>query len=115
MLSLYRALIALRLDHPALGGDDATLGDAAAIGSGGLLVRRHGDEDVYWVVVQLHGAETFTLEADNGNDSRWEVLLTTEEPAYTADPRMPDVDLTGGAPVVRFLRPGAVILRQSNG
>ena len=40
VLALYRALLALRLDQPALGGSDLTSGDADAPDDGSIVVRR---------------------------------------------------------------------------
>ena len=43
----------------------------------------------------------------------FELSMTTEEPLYAIDPRPPDIDIVSDAPVIRFMRPGAVILKQS--
>ena len=40
VLALYRALLALRLDQPALGGSDLTSGDAEAPDEGSIVIRR---------------------------------------------------------------------------
>ena len=50
-----------------------------------------------------------------GGLGHWEVVLTTEDPPFAPDPSPPEVDLSGAAPVVRFRRPSAVILRSVGG
>ena len=47
---------------------------------------------------------------DLGSAPGWRLLLSTEDPAYTADPRPPAVDLDP-LPRVRFERPGTLVLR----
>jgi hypothetical protein len=42
-------------------------------------------------------------------------VLTTEEARFALDPQPPDIRSGAGSPVVRFLRPGAVILRGGGG
>jgi maltooligosyltrehalose trehalohydrolase len=116
VLALYRALIALRLDHPELGASDETTGDAAAPDAGTLVVRRSDGPDVCWIVVRLLGAGSIDLaplaEARSDPDGHWTVLLTTEEPLFALDPRPPQIDYAPGGPVIRFERPGAVILKK---
>jgi maltooligosyltrehalose trehalohydrolase len=116
VLALYRALIALRLDHPALTASGETAGDAEAFDDDTLLMRRAGAGDVFWVVARLRGTGTIDLapflEARLEDGAEWEVVLTTEEPLFAADPRPPQIDQQPGGPVIRFERPGAVIFRK---
>ncbi len=115
-LALYRALIALRLDHRELGASDETAGDAEAPDEDTVVVRRADGKDVCWIVVRFRGAGSIDLaplaEARSGGDGEWTVLLTTEEPLFALDPRPPLIDRAPTGPVIRFERPGAVILKQ---
>jgi maltooligosyltrehalose trehalohydrolase len=117
VLELYRALIALRLDHPsALGASTDTAGDAVVIDDETLALRRtDGDNEVFWVVTRFRGGGEVDLAAaidarEDGSPS-WSVVLTTEDPVFAADPRPPVIDEQRG-PRIRFARAGAVILRK---
>ena len=95
VLELYRALIALRLDHPsALGASTETAGDAVAVDDDTLAMRRRdGDDEVFWVVARFRGGGEVDLAAaidahEDGSPS-WSVVLTTEDPVFAADPRPP--------------------------
>jgi maltooligosyltrehalose trehalohydrolase len=116
VLALYRALIALRLDHPELGASDETEGDATAPDADSVVMRRADGDDECWIVVRLRGAGSIDLapiaDAGPNRDRRWQVLLTTEEPLFALDPRPPHIDHAPGGPVIRFERPGAVILKK---
>ena len=110
-LALYRALIALRLDHPALGGSDETAGDAYAPDADSLVMRRSDGDAHFLVVARLRGAGPVDTGPDGTGDREWEAVLTTEDPLYALDPAPPRIDLDGGAAIVSFTRPGAVILK----
>jgi maltooligosyltrehalose trehalohydrolase len=120
VLSLYRSLLALRLKHPALGASDERQGEVFAGPDGILLIRRtdtgRDDGDVFWVAASLEGAGQVDVAALSGSrlpgERNWSVLLTTEEPAFAEDPQPPGIDWQQDGPVVRFNRPGAVILKQ---
>ena len=103
-LALYRALIALRLDHRALGASDERQGDAFAPDDDTLVVRRSDGDDTFLIVARLRGGGDVDLSsaAEGGGGAEWEVILTTEEPLFALDPAPPAIDQ----------RPGAVILRQ---
>ena len=45
-------------------------------------------------------------------DGRWELVLSSEDPAFSPDPSPPDFDWTERGLTVRFLRPSAVVLRR---
>lgn len=117
VLELYRALIALRLDYQALAASPNPSGCAVAIDAETVAVRRSDGDQVFWVVVRFRSAGTVRLdaaavfEADLG--STWTVALTTEEPLFCLDPRPPDIDVDGEAPVVVFKRAGGVVLRKN--
>jgi maltooligosyltrehalose trehalohydrolase len=115
VLELYRALIALRLDHRALGASPDVAGSAFAVDDDTIAVQRRDGSEVFWVVARLRSGGVVRLdmltESDAEAGSAWDVALTTEEPLFTPDPLPPDVDLGGGIPVVRFQRAGAVILK----
>ena len=110
---LYRSLIALRLEHNALTGSQATSGYATAPDGESIVVSRSEGEDTFLIVARFKsagvvdvGAAALTLGGDL-RDDRVEVVLDTEHAEYADAPMA--IDVTGGT--VRFQRPGAVILR----
>ncbi len=115
--ALYRALLALRLDHPALGASTETAGDAEAPDESAIVIRRAEYGEVFWVAARLKGAGPVDLaplaEAREEEDGEWTVVLSTEEPLYAPDPAPPQIDVSGQGPVVHFQRPGAVIFRKA--
>jgi maltooligosyltrehalose trehalohydrolase len=116
VLELYRALIALRLDHPrALGAAAETAGQAIALDEVTVAMRRTDGDDVFWIVTRLLGAGTVDLSGaidDAGDaDAEWAVVLTTEDPLFAPEPLPLAVD-EGGGPRIRFARAGAAIIRK---
>jgi maltooligosyltrehalose trehalohydrolase len=116
VLELYRALIALRLDHPsALGASNGVAGDAVALDDETIAVRRADGGDVFWVIVRFRSAGVVDLsaatEVRGEASAEWTVVLTTEDPLFALDPCPPQVDERRG-PLIRFERAGAVILRR---
>jgi hypothetical protein len=115
VLELYRALIALRLDHPALGASSDLAGCAAALDDDTVAMRRSNDHDVFWVVVRLKTPGTVRLDTfpqfRNEHHAAWDVAFTTEDPLFSADPLPPDIDRDGDSPVIAFRRAGGVILK----
>ena len=114
VLSLYRTLMMLRLDHPALGASAELQGDALALDDDTIAMRREQGDDVFWIVARFRTAGTASLEHATSlrdrMDSSWRVLLTTEDPLFAPDPRPPMVDTV--VPTIRFERAGAVILKR---
>lgn len=131
-LQLYRRLLALRRGEPTLTcgaispaaddpqGDPAhlvkPLGEAAiAIG------RRCLDGTIVMIVAYLPDHQTApqrfgqTVQLagllDSGLPYRWEVLVNTEDPAFSLDPKPPEIELGDDAPTIRFSAPAAVILK----
>jgi maltooligosyltrehalose trehalohydrolase len=115
VLELYRALIALRLDHPALGASSDLAGCAVALDADTVAMRRGDGQDVFWVVVRFKTPGIVRLDtipqSDGEPHSAWEVAFTTEEPLFSADPLPPDIELDGDHPVIAFKRAGGVILK----
>jgi maltooligosyltrehalose trehalohydrolase len=113
-LALYRALIALRLDHHALTGSTRTSGSAAARDDDGIVIRRSEGDTTFWIVGRFRSggdinladaAEAMGQQLDEG---ALDVVLDTEHAEFADDPA--PIDVTGR--LVTFQRPGAVILRQ---
>jgi maltooligosyltrehalose trehalohydrolase len=117
VLALYRALLALRLDHAALGASDETAGDAEAPDERSLVIRRAARGEVFWVAAQMKGAGSIDLarlaEARGEPEGTWTVMLSTEEPLYATAPEPARIDSQPEGPVVHFTRPGAVIFRKT--
>jgi maltooligosyltrehalose trehalohydrolase len=114
---LYQALLHLRRTEPALQRASRTSYAAVACAESGiLLLRTASSGPAVLLVVQLW--EEGTLDVRNHDSQpaargrRWQTVLTTEDPPFSPDACPPQTDLSGPAPVVRFLRPGAVILRE---
>jgi maltooligosyltrehalose trehalohydrolase len=113
-LNLYRTLMILRLDHPALGASSEPCGDAVAIDDDTIAMRRAEGDDVFWIVARFRTGgradlAPLTLARDHAGAS-WTVVLTTEDPRFAPDPVPLIVDPAG--PVIRFNRAGAVILKR---
>ena len=116
VLELYRALIALRLDHSStLGASTSVAGEAVALDDETLAMRRADGDEVFWVIARFRSAGVADLsprsEAAGDAGTEWTVVLTTEEPLFSVDPRPLEVDERGG-PLIRFERAGAVILKK---
>jgi maltooligosyltrehalose trehalohydrolase len=116
VLRLHQELLALRAGEPAMATAGREDSAAAAVGEGGLVIRRTSrDGPAILAVVRLAGAGTIDLRGLPAmaprNRRRFETILTTEEPRFAGDPQPMVVDLAGAK--VCFLRPGAVILRET--
>ena len=114
---LYRALIGLRLDHPAaLGASEEAAGEALALDHDTIAMRRSDGDEVFWIVARFRSAGVVDLSAavdrGEGDEADWTVVLTTEDPLFAGDPRPPDIHERQG-PRIRFHRAGAVILRKT--
>ena len=114
-LNLYRALMTLRLDHPALGASSELHGDAVALDADTIAMRRAQGDEVFWIVARFRTAGAAdlgpTVRAREKSDSSWRVLLTTEDPLFAPDPMPPTLDEK--VPLITFERAGAVILKQA--
>jgi maltooligosyltrehalose trehalohydrolase len=115
-LALYRALLAMRRDHPALSGSDDTSGLAFAPDDETIVMRRTDGRTVFWIVCRFSsagaadlGAAAAAMELDAG---RLHAVLETEHAEFAQDPAPIDITSEGGT-VIRFQRPGAVILQES--
>jgi maltooligosyltrehalose trehalohydrolase len=116
-LQLYCALLALRRSDPALRENRIEGFEAIALDDDTIALRRDGPRgETLLIVARLRGAG----EVDSGKGTPpdflpaargWKVVLTTEDPPFAPDPAPPQMDLSGPAPIVRFARPSAVILR----
>ncbi|MBY0527289.1 MAG: malto-oligosyltrehalose trehalohydrolase [Gemmataceae bacterium] len=111
LLHLYQKLLHLRRTEPALTCRERGHFDARAQGETGLIVKREAaDGSALLIAFQMRGAGKIDLHRA-GDGKRWEVLLTTEDAAFSPDPSPPRVDLS--APLIEFTRPGAVILKEA--
>ena len=110
---LYRALLRLRRTEPALRAAGCGCCEAVALDADSLTLRRDAESGpTLWILVRLRGAGPASLEGHVRGESRhWEVVLTTEDAPFATDPSPLRIDLSGPAPLVRFERPGAVVLR----
>ena len=117
VLALYRQLLVLRREHDAFAGSAALEGEAVAPDASALVMRRSTDRETFWVVARFTGAGEVDLTeaaASLRHDLRGralEVVLDTEHSEFTADPRAIEVSTMSSATLVRFTRPGAIILK----
>ena len=116
-LALYRALLALRRDEPALSGGTETLGTAVAPDGDTVVMRRSDGRATFWVVCRLKGAGSVDVGAAavsmGSAHRRLRVILDTEHAEFADGPVSIDVTAGGDGTVIRFQRPGAVILQES--
>jgi maltooligosyltrehalose trehalohydrolase len=113
-LALYRALLALRRDHPALSGSDRTAGAAVSPDDQSLVMRRSDEGETFWVVLRFTSSGTVDLESASAalgspvEADRLTVVLDTEHGEFAEGPLAIDIDRQ----TVTFARPGAVILQE---
>jgi maltooligosyltrehalose trehalohydrolase len=107
---LHQALLRFRRTEPALLASEPGCFEMTAINESALLLVRHAASGpTVLIIVQLRGAGAVDL-SERWGGGRWQTCLTTEDSEFCLDPRVPDIDLSLAA--VRFVRPGAVILRE---
>jgi maltooligosyltrehalose trehalohydrolase len=117
VLALYRQLLSLRRRHDALAASSERQGEAVAPDDESLVMRRHADGTTFWIVARFKsgGEVDLTAAADAmGHDLggvTLDVVLDTEHGEFAADPQAIDVSAMASSTLVRFGRPGAVILR----
>ena len=110
-LALYRALLSLRREHPALSGSDRTAGTAVSPDDDSLVVRRDEGGAVFWIVVRFRSTGSVDLQAVAAalgvpfEARRLRLVLDTEHAEFAADPMAIDIDER----MIRFQRPGAII------
>jgi maltooligosyltrehalose trehalohydrolase len=112
VLALYTRLLALRLEHPALGASLEPRARAVAPDEDTILLHRG---EGFWIVARLRGEGMVDLAHAAGEPpgrAGWDVVLTTEEPQFARDPQPPSVVWNPEGPAVTFRRAGAIILRQ---
>ena len=107
VLSLYKALLALRRERPALGASEEVIADARPLDEATVALRRTAADETYWIVARLKGAGTVDL-GDAGASLRLTVVLSTEDREFAPDPHPLAVD----GRQIRFERPAAVVLKE---
>jgi maltooligosyltrehalose trehalohydrolase len=119
MRRLHASLLRLRRERSAFARSASAACDAyAPDGDTVVIVRRTPLETIY-AVVRLRGSGSVSLSVAEGDGpaaaAPWQTLLTSEDPSYTNDGMRPVVDVSGGAPTIRFARPSAVVLKSGRG
>jgi maltooligosyltrehalose trehalohydrolase len=109
-LAMYTELLRLRRAHPALAGSDDLAGDATVVEDGALLIRREDSSGMYWVLVRLAGGAGIARTSAFANDTPPRVIFSTEDGRFALAPRPPAIERQDDRLVVRFERPGALIL-----
>lgn len=119
VLRLYTALLALRHQEPALGAGSRGRTEVVAVDDSTIALRRQSGADAVLVLVRLAGSGTVDLARVAGlgpwTGLSWVTLLHTEEARFAPGPAGLDVTTSTDAPVVRFDRPSAVILKATAG
>ena len=115
-LALYRALIALRRDEPALSGGADTSGAAIAPDDETIVVRRADGGQRFWVVCRFKSGGTVDFGAAAAAlgtvAGRLHRVLDSEHAEFVSAPAAIDVSAGGDGGIIRFQRPGAVILHE---
>ena len=103
-LALHRALLHLRASRHVLRGSASTSCQARALDDNTLVVRRSADGDTsdMLIVTRIRGGGTVRLDSGSRRP-----VLTTEDPAFAADPQPVAFDMISGG--ITFRRPGAVV------
>lgn len=115
---LYQALLRLRRSEPTL---------QASVTSGELHIETVGDRTILMtradgsdrLLVAVHFGEAASVEvvqaapaaASGTDEARWEVVLTTEDAAFTTDGCPPRLTGAASAPTIEFQGPAAIILK----
>jgi maltooligosyltrehalose trehalohydrolase len=115
VLRLTRALLRLRREDPGLSAADWEGFDARACDREALAVwRRRNGGGGHVLLVRLAGAgRVVGPELAGDPASPWRVRLSSEDPAFAADPQPIRIDESASAPAAEFSRPGAVLLERS--
>ncbi|CAN5757388.1 malto-oligosyltrehalose trehalohydrolase [soil metagenome] len=116
MLRLYRALLALRRTEEAIRFAEPGTFQAHALSESTLLMRQDADiGPSLLAIIEMKGAAEVNLEWHPAlaglAATRCQLVLTTEDPPFAADPQPPEVRLNLIAPRIRFQKPSAVLLR----
>jgi maltooligosyltrehalose trehalohydrolase len=106
-LRLYQRLLGLRATSAALRNPSRTGCGARALDEETLLVERQAREERVWLVVRLQGSGTARVPGARNA----QVMLTTEDPDLAHDPQPIAVTSGEEGADVRFVRPGAILLR----
>lgn len=115
-LRLYRALLELRRAEPALRSDRRENFKAFPLGEETLLLLRADDRGgILLLIARLRGAGVVDLQGNPDlqflKGRPWEVVLTTEDPAFVPDPHIPTIERDREMPRIRFDRASALIVR----
>jgi maltooligosyltrehalose trehalohydrolase len=110
-LALYRELLRLRAAYAALQASGCATAHAWAEGDDAIVMRRARDGQVLLIVSRLRGSGEVNIASHFGGVPHVTTLLTTEDPSFSVDPMPAQI----GSGHVRFERPGAVILRTTDG
>lgn len=112
VLRLHRALVRLRREEPLLRETPGRSVRVTAAGEDALAIEYGGGGRTLLVVVRLRGAGPVDPRPGAAAPpAAWTPVLTTEDAAFATDPRPPTHDLAGDGLILRFERPGGVVLR----
>jgi maltooligosyltrehalose trehalohydrolase len=115
VLRLHRALLVLRRNEPALQSANWAGFGINAVGEHALVLHRTDSGSGFVAVVRLRGTGAVPLTTECRVDLASRPVLSTEDPAFSPDPKPIRLDRLSEQPQVHFKRPGAVLLRASFG
>jgi maltooligosyltrehalose trehalohydrolase len=108
-LRLYRELLRLRREEPALAAPTRRGLSARAVGENAVvLVRGASSQRPVLVVAQLRGGGEVVVDDVAGGE--WQLLLDTEDPRFSPDPQPARMKAVDGRLRIELARPSAVIL-----
>jgi maltooligosyltrehalose trehalohydrolase len=116
ILRLCATLLTLRRNEPALRFAQLDSFKAFALTEATLLIRQDADAGPsLLVVIAMRGSDVVDLAGhpclEGLLSDRCQTVLTTEDHPFAPEPMPPIVNLSGEAPIIRFARPSAVLLR----
>lgn len=120
VLALYRELLRLRREHPALRRRDRESFAVAPLGDSGLALRREGGEGEALLLVVSVGEGGLEADLSSLAETRapegaaWEVVLSTEEGRFGSEAEGEVVSL-GAQGRLRMVGAGGVLLRAGPG
>jgi maltooligosyltrehalose trehalohydrolase len=104
VLHLHRRLLAVRKEYSLQG---RTPFHVVSAGDHAVALRYEAPSRLF-VLAQLTGGGA--AHAELAGPERWKPILTTEDPEYSEDPRPIRMDMSGQDRMIRFERPGAIML-----
>lgn len=108
---LYQALLQLRHSEPALQSDDRSIFHVQALSENALLLERIGEGTERLTIVCHYRGRGIVDLSESLPKCNWEVILTTEDDAFTTAGQRPTIEWIDSSAKIEFTGPAAVILK----